>query len=151
MSKKATERLLKRFRENVERFSPKDESLTRAEVQDALRAAGTDPGKLRQWLNATARGLANAQRAKGKPAPDYLQRIVDVTGAPEELPKDEQTALQKAREWIRSLTAGPGPLTGDLEIIRAYRSRGEVSEEDRRALDAAEERLRKRLETKSDA
>jgi len=41
-------------------------------------------------------------------------------------------------------------LADDLEIIREYRSRGDVSEEDQRLLDAAEERLRKQLKKESD-
>jgi hypothetical protein len=150
MSRKARERLFELFRKNVERFSPDDESLTRAEVQDMLRAAGSDPDALREWLNTTARALANAQRAKGKPAPAYLQRAIDLSGPADELPRDEKMALQKAREWIRSLTSGPGVLTDDLEIIREYRSRGDVSVEDQRLLDAAEAELRKELKKKSD-
>ncbi len=151
MSRKARERLFRQFRETVQRFSPDDESLTRAEVQEALQEAGCDPDALRQWLNATARELANAQRAKGKLAPEYLQQVVDLTSAPEQLPKDERTAFQKAREWIESFMAGPGPLMGKLEIIRDLRRRGDVSEEDQRVLDAAEEELRKQIEKQSDA
>ena len=150
MSRKARERLLQQFREQVERFSPNEESLTRAEVQDALRAAGSDPEKLREWLNATARQLADAQRAKGRPAPDYLQEAIDLSGPPDQLPRDEKTALQKARDWFQSMTVGPGDLTDDFEIIRAYRSRGELSEEDKRVLDAAEEQLRNQIKKQSD-
>src|SRR5712692_8311417 len=120
MSRKARERLLQRLREQVESFSPDEESLTRAEVQDALREAGTDPEELRKWLNATARRLANAQRAKGRPAPDYLQQAIDLYCAPEQLPRDEKTALQKAREWIQSMTASSSKPSDDFEIIRAY-------------------------------
>ena len=98
MSRKARERLLQQFREQVERFSPDEESLTRAEVQDALREAGSDPEELREWLNATAKRLANAQRAKGRPAPDYLEHVIDLSSPPDQLPRDEKTALQKARE-----------------------------------------------------
>jgi hypothetical protein len=150
MSRKARERLFKQFREDVERFSPNDESLTRGEVQDMLRAAGTDPDALREWLNTTARALANARRAEGKVSPEYLLHAIDLSSPADKLPRDEKTALQKAREWIRSLTEGPGVLTDDLEIIRAYRSRGEVSEEDQRLLDAAEAQLREELKKKSD-
>ena|ERR1035438_4317872 len=150
MSRKARERLLQQFREQAERFSPDEESMTRAEVQDALREAGSDPEKLREWLNAAARQIANAQRANGRPAPDYLQQAIDLSSPPDQLPRDEKTALQKAREWIRSMTAGPGDLRGDFEIIREYRSRGDLSEEDRRVLDAAEERLRSQIKKNSD-
>jgi|ERR1035437_10152622 paraquat-inducible protein B len=150
MSRKARERLLQQLREQVERFSPDEESLTRAEVQDALREAGSDPEELREWLNATARQLANTQRAKGRPAPDYLQQAIDLSSPPDQLPRDEKTALQKAREWIQSMTAGPGKLSDDVEIIRAYRSRGDLSEEDQRVLDAAEEQLRDQIKKQSD-
>lgn len=150
MSRKARERLVQQFREQVERFSPDEESLTRAEVQDALREAGSDPEELREWLNATAKRLANAQRAKGRPAPSYLQEAVDLSSPPDQLPRDEKTALQKTLEWIQSMTAGPGKLNDDFEIIRAYRSRGELSEEDKRVLDAAEEQLRNQIKKQSD-
>ena len=150
MSRKARERLFQQFREQVERFSPDEESLTRAEVQDALREAGSDPEKLREWLNATARRLADAQRAKGRPAPEYLQQAIDLSSPPDQLPRDEKTALQKAREWFQSMTAGPGDVTGDFEIIREYRSRGDLSEEDQRVLDAAEEQLRNQIKKQSD-
>ena len=149
MSRKARERLFKQFRENVERFSPDDESLTRGEVQDMLRASGTDPDALREWFNTTVRALANARRAEGKVSPEYLLHAIALSSPAEELPRDEKAALQKAREWIRSLTAGPGVLPDDLQVIRAYRSRGEVSEEDQRLLDAAEGQLREELKKKS--
>ena len=151
MSRKARERLFQQFREQVERFSPDEESLTRAEVQDALREAGCDPEELREWLNATARRLANTQRAKGRRAPDYLQHAIDVSSPPDQLPRDEKAALQKAREWIKSMTSGPGVLSDDFEIVRAYRSPGDLSEEDQRVLDAAEERLRNQVKKQSDA
>lgn len=150
MSRKTRDRLLQQFREHVERLSPNEELLTRAEVQDALREAGSDPTELREWLNAMARRLANAQRAKGTPAPKYLQEAIDLSGPPDQMPKDEKTALQKAREWIRSMTVGPGKLGDDFEIIRAYRSRGDLSEEDQRLLDAAEQQLRDEIKKQSD-
>ena len=150
MSRKARERLLQRIREHAERLSPSDESLTRAEVQDALREAGSDPEALREWLHSAARTLAAAQRAKGKPGPDYLQEIIDLSGPADHLPSSEKTALQKAGEWIRSLRGAPGSLPPNAEIIRALRSRGDLSEEDQRLLDAAEEELRERLKKKSD-
>ena len=151
MSRKAREQLEKRFREHVQRVSPAEESLTRGEVQDALREAGCEPETLCERLNTMARAIANAQRAKGKATPTYLQQAIDLSGGPEELPKDEKTALQKAKDWIRSLTAGPGVLTDDLQIIRAYRSRGDISEKDQRLLDSAEEKLKKQLKNRSDA
>lgn len=151
MSRKARERLEQQFHEHVKHFSPDDESLTRAEVQDALRQAGCDPEALRERLNNMARALANAQRAKGKPAPEYLREAIDLSAGPEDLPRDEKTALQKAKDWIQSLTAGPGALTDDLQIIRAYRSRGDISEEDQRLLHMAEDRLKEQLKKLPDA
>jgi L-lysine 2,3-aminomutase len=142
--------MLQRLRELVGRFSPDEESLTRAEVQDVLREAGSDPEELREWLNATARRLANAQRAKDRPVPKYLLQAIDLSSPPDQLPKDEKAALQKAREWIQSMTVGSGKLSDDFEIIRAYRSRGDLSEEDQRMLDAAEQRLRDQIKKQSD-
>ena len=110
----------------------------------------TDPEKLREWLNATARQLADSQRAKGRPAPDYLQEAIDLSGPPDQLPRDEKTALQKARDWFQSMTVSPGDLTDDFEIIREYRSRGDLSEEDQQVLDAAEEQLRNQIKKQSD-
>jgi hypothetical protein len=118
MSRKARERLLQQIREHAERLNPNDESLTRAEVQDALREGGSDPEALREWLNSAARALAAAQRAKGKPGPDYLQEVIDLSSPADHLPSNEKTALQKAGEWIRSLRGGPGLLLPDAEIIR---------------------------------
>ena len=48
------------------------------------------------------------------------------------------------------MTAGPGKVSDDVEIIRAYRSRGDLSEEDQRVLDAAEEQLRNQIRKQSD-
>ena len=48
------------------------------------------------------------------------------------------------------MTVSPGDLADDFEIIREYRSRGDLSEEDQRVLDAAEEQLRNQIKKQSD-
>jgi hypothetical protein len=148
MSKKGRERLIEQVTGAAQRFTPDEASMTRREVQEALKAAGCDPDALREQLNATSRALADAQRAKGRPAPEYLRQVIDMTGPPEVLPKEERSALQKAREWIQGLTAGPGTLPERLVFVQNYRSRGDLSEEDKQLLDRAEESLRSELEGK---
>src|SRR5258707_9973261 len=118
MAKKDRERLHQRLQDDVARMTPA--ALTREEVIAALCEAGPDPEHLRARLHQRARDLANAQRAKAKPAPDYLQQVIDLTGPPEALPNDSKHALAKATSWIRGLTQPP-PVIPNVQIARAYR------------------------------
>lgn len=96
MRKKERERLTKRLQGQVDRLTPS--ALSPEEVTEALRDAGCDVDRLRERLNQTARDLANVQRAKGKPAPAYLQEVADLTSPPTALPKNASNALHKAKQ-----------------------------------------------------
>jgi hypothetical protein len=145
MAKKDRERLHQRLQDDVARMTPAN--LTREEVIAALREAGADPDQLRARLHQRARDLANAQRAKGKPAPEYLQQVVDLTGPPEALPKDAKHALAKATFWIKGLTQPP-PGIPNVQIARAYRKKGELTKKDEDLLDALEADLRREANDK---
>jgi len=142
MAKKHREQLGERLHEHVSRMTPE---LSHDEVRSALRDAGTDLDHLRERLNQRARELANAQRAKGRPAPEYLQQVIDLTGPPEAVPKDPKHALAKATSWIKGLTQ-PFPIGSNLQIARAYRKDGELTKKDEDLLDAMEADLRRETE-----
>jgi hypothetical protein len=140
MAKKDRERLQSRLNDNLARLTPAE--LTRDEIQEALRAAGCDVDQLRERLHQRARDLANAQRAKGKPAPDYLQQVIDLTGPPEAIPNDPRRALAKAKHWIAELTHPPATI-GAIQIARAYRKDGDLTKKDEELLDDMETELRR--------
>jgi hypothetical protein len=142
MAKKHREQLNDRLREHVARMTP---DLTPEEVRNALREAGTDPEHLRTRLYERARELANAQRAKGKPAPGYLQQVIDLTAPTEAIPKDPKHALAKAKSWIKGLTQ-PVPFGSNVQVARAYRKDGELTKKDEDLLDALEADLRRETE-----
>jgi hypothetical protein len=144
MAKKDRERLQQRLHDTIERITPTN--LTHEEVRNALREAGSDPEDLRARLHLRARDIANAQRAKGKPAPEYLQRVVDLTAPPEATPKDHKTALTKATSWIKGFTQ-PAPIISNAQFARAYRKDGELSKKDEALLDDLEAELRRETET----
>jgi len=142
MAKKHREQLNERLHEHVARMTP---DLNHDEVRNALREAGTDPKHLRARLHERARDLANAQRAKGKPAPEYLQQVIDLTAPPEAVPKDPKHALAKATSWIKGLTQ-PLPTGSNIQIARAYRKDGDLTKNDEDLLDALEADLRRETE-----
>ena len=142
MAKKHREQLNDRLREHVARMTP---DLSHEEVRHALRDAGTDPDRLRARLHDRARELANAQRAKGKPAPEYLQQVIDLTAPPEAIPKDPKHALAKATSWIKGL-AQPVPFGSNVQVARVYRKDGELTKKDEDLLDALEADLRRETE-----
>jgi len=140
MAKKDRERLQRRLDDHLARMTPAE--ITREEVTESLHAAGCDIDQLRERLHQRARDLANAQRAKGKPAPDYLQQVIDRTGPPEAIPNDPKRALAKAKNWIAELTHPPA-MVGEIQIARAYRKDGDLTRNDEALLDDMEAELRR--------
>lgn len=144
MAKKDRERLQHHLEDCLASISPRE--LTREEVIDALHSAGCDVEQLRERLNQRARDLANAQRAKGRPAPEYLQQVIDHTGPPEAVPQNPRRALDKAKRWIGQF-AHPPAMIGTVSIARAYRKDGELTKKDGELLDDIESELRREMDS----
>jgi hypothetical protein len=143
MAKKDRERLQHRLDDCLSSIASHE--LTRQEVIDALRSAGCDVEQLRERLNQRARDLANAQRAKGRPAPEYLQEVIDHTEPPEALPRNPRRAIDKAKRWIQQF-AHPPAMIGAVNIARAYRKDGELTKKDGELLDDIEAELRREMD-----
>src|SRR6266516_4005115 len=149
MGRKELKKLFESVVEVADRLGEVDDSLSPLEVSEHLRTAGTDVEKLRARLYATASELAKQQRLKGKPARIYLQQIIDATGPSDKTPSDLKMALDKTKRLITSLTE-PFKSIPNLEVQRAYRKSGELSEADQRLLDEQEEELKKKIREKND-
>ena len=144
MGKKDRERLRQHFDEHVARMTPAD--LTRQEIRDALAAAGCDPERLRDRLHQAASKLAQARYTKGRPAPEYLHQVIDLTGPPETIPQDAKRALSKAKQWIASFTNPPTKITAGFQVARALRKQGDLTTNDQELLDKIEGDLRRETE-----
>jgi hypothetical protein len=144
MGRKELKKLLESVLEVADRLSEVHDSLSPLEVSQHLRAAGTNVEKLRARLYATASELAKQQRLKGKPAPIYLQQVIDASGPSDKIPSNLKMALDITKRLIASLTE-PFKSIPNLEVQRAYRKSGELSEADQQLLDAQEEELKKKI------
>jgi len=144
MSRKELKKLFESVLRVADRFSEIDDSLSATEVSEHLRAAGTDLEGLRAHLYASASEFAKQQRLKGNPAPIYLQQVISACGPSDSIPSNFKMALEKTKRLIASLTE---PLNSipNLEVQRAYRKSGELSEADRRILDEQEEELKNKI------
>ena len=107
MPKKDIERLFKEVGDLATRLHP-DEELELENIRGNLKAAGIDTARLRERLHDSARELAQKQRLAGKPAPKYLQEVIDATGPAEQLSRDASKAIDKMRRWIKSFRTASG-------------------------------------------
>ena len=143
MPKKDIERLFKEVGDLAARLHP-DEELELEDIRGNLKAAGIDTARLRERLHDSARELAQKQRLAGKPAPKYLQEIIDATGPAEQLPRDASKVIDKMRGWIKSFQTSSGVSISAMEIEHAYRKSGDVSDTDKERLDELERKLKER-------
>ena len=143
MPKKDIERLFKEVGDLAARLYP-DEELELEDIRGNLKAADIDTAKLRERLHDSARDLARKQRLAGKPAPKYLQEVIDATGPAEQLPRDASKAIDKMRGWIKSFRILSGVGISGMEVEHAYRKSGEVSDTDKERLDELERKLKER-------
>jgi hypothetical protein len=120
------------------------------EAEDLLRAADIDPGELRARLHARFDGLAKAYAAKGQRVPPLLkQALADLrpgvshSRAERELLREAQTSichlLKQANQLPQLLLKLPSPT-----LAAAYRSKKELSEQDKKLLDEVAEDLQRR-------
>jgi len=143
MPKNPTERLFHDVADLVERLNP-DEELDGQDIRENLKAAGIDPAKMRERLHEAALNLSRKQHRAGRPAPRYLNQVVEATAPVERLPNDPRKAIDKMKGWLGSLGPSAERPLRDLGVARAYRKSGEVSQDDRRQLDEIERKLKER-------
>lgn len=116
------------------------------DVRRALSDLGVDREALRKSLHDSATQLARSLRASGQSAPPHLTRVIEQSADATALPRDPKRALDKAKQYLADLL-GPAASPGKLEIISAFRGDGELSDRDRKTIEALEADLRKRAET----
>ncbi|HEV2416244.1 MAG TPA: hypothetical protein VGX94_00410 [Terriglobia bacterium] len=150
MTKKNREKFFERVRADAERFCPDLTSISKSEVSDLLAAAGTDAGALRRRLNESAKKLALAQLQRGNKAPEYLEDLKDMTGAPDEPAKNPKIAVEKAVKWLDGFVEKIVAVPKQITVERAYRKTGDLSKKDAALLDQLEQKLKDTFEREND-
>jgi hypothetical protein len=150
MTKKNREKFFERVRADAERFCPNLDSLSTSEIRDLLSAAGTDVGSLRKRLNESVKKLASAQRLKGNRVPQYLNDVIDLTGAPDEPAKNPKIAMEKAVKWLDGFVEKGIPLPKEITVQRAYRKASDLSDKDAALLNQLEEKLKDRIKKENE-
>lgn len=125
---------------------PDDTSTSDQEVSAFLDAAGCDLDQLRARLIEAAQGFGAAERREQRAAPPYLKDLVDSLRQSASLPRNPLAAASRAKEWLTGLMQQV-PAPGALRIVEAYRKDdGDLTEEDKKALDAIGDELRREVE-----
>jgi hypothetical protein len=123
------------------------------EAVDLLRAADIDPEELRARFHARFDGLAKEHAAKGQRVPPLLKQAladfrpgVSNSRAERELLREAQTSIRHLLKQVKQLPQLLAKLPS-LTLAAAYRSKKELSEQDRKLLDEVAEVLQRRVYT----
>ncbi len=119
--------------------------MSQADVRRALAEAGVDRDQLRARLHERANQLARQMRSAGESAPPALKRLLEQTADSRELPDHPQRAFEKASKYLSNLL-GPAPSTAPPQIVGAFRGEGDLTDRDKKTLDAIDEELLRRAE-----
>lgn len=153
MPKKQVQRYLNRLADLAERLGEGDEQLSAAELDQALREAGSDPAKLREKLYAGAVAISTRLAQSNRPTPRYLEQVIHETRPLNEVDGQDPAAdLRRLSSWLDQLASRvfDVPPEEALAVARAYRQKGELSAEDIATLDELEAELRARLDAGKD-
>jgi hypothetical protein len=123
------------------------------EAEDLLRAADIDPEELKALFHTRFDGLAKAYAAKGQRVPPLLRQAladfrpgVSHSRAERELLREAQTSIRHLLKQAKQLPQLLARLPS-LTLAAAYRSKKELSEQDRKLLDEVVEGLQRRVYT----
>ena len=150
MARKQLDRLLSEVAALADRLSEVDDTLAAAELDEHLRAGGSDPAALTQRLHHGVRTVMARLSQAGKPVPRHLTRVAEATAPLEEIATlNPKAALHRLKGWVRemhdraSLPSPPIPQE-TLAVLRAYRKSGDLTPEDTQLLDELEAQLKAR-------
>ncbi|MEX1245269.1 MAG: hypothetical protein WEB59_07135 [Thermoanaerobaculia bacterium] len=135
-----------RLKNAVGALLPDIEEMSREDIDSLLEESGCDLTEIRRTLHATAAEIAANYRRNGKAAPVALVAFAEAMDDSPLLPRDPKAAEAKAAGWIRQLGRALPLPAGQAQVLEAYRKgEADLSDRDRRILDAAAAELRKRL------
>jgi len=149
MSKKKTERLFDEIRRMAERLSEGDSSLSPEEVRNELRQGGIDPDDLKARFHKAAMQMTERERFADRIVPLSLRQAIDTTRPDNQMPREPATALAFAERWLAKF-ASSFALPSNIEVARAYRKSGELSESDKRDLDTLEQQLKEKVKKENE-
>jgi hypothetical protein len=146
VSKNDRRKEAQRAEELLAALLPDVEQMSREEVDSLFTESGCDLQAIRKSLNVTATEIAASYRRKGQPAPKALVAFAEAMDDRPILPREPKAAEAKAAVWIRQLGQVFQVPAGQGRVLEAYRKgEADLSDRDRKTLDGAAEKLRKRL------
>ncbi len=146
MSKDDQRKDAQRLEELMGALLPDIEEMPREEVDALLAESGCDLRAIRESLHTTATELAASYRRNGQAAPKALVAFAEAMDDRPILPRDPKAAEAKAAGWIRQLGQAFRVPAGQARVLEAYRKgEADLSDRDRKTLDGAAAKLRKKL------
>jgi hypothetical protein len=149
MAKRDVERMFKEVRELAERITAGEEKLATSQLADQLRQSGIDPDVLKRRLHEAVKAIAVRERAAGRVTPLGVEQAIEQTAPDDVMPSSPKKAEEKMGRWLERFGSGFA-IPDQLEVARAYRKSGEVSDSEQTDLDALEEDLKERIKKKHD-
>jgi hypothetical protein len=141
MPKRDLERLFDQIRKMAERLTEGEEGKGNSQFASDLRESGIDPDILRRRFYEAAKTIAVRERTAGRPAPLALQQAIEQMAPDDVMPSDSKAAEAKMARWLDKFSA-PFAIPADLEAARAFRKRGDVTENEQAELDELEQELK---------
>jgi len=141
MSRRKREELVAAILEMADRIDDLDQGLNDAEVDEVLEEGGCDPTKSWGKFVSRAKVLESDLWAKGVEPSLQLRRLINEANTEAAVPM----ATPTASAWLEALLSTPRRMAlsfEDMQVARAYRKSGELSQADVEALDALEQELK---------
>ena len=149
MAKRHVERMFEEVRELAERITAGEEELGTSQLAEQLRQSGIDPDALKRRLHEAVKAVADRERAAGRVPPLGLDQAIEQTAPDDVMPSSPKKAEEKMNRWLDRFGSGFG-IPDQLEVARAYRKSGDVSESEQADLDALEKDLKDSIKKKHD-
>jgi hypothetical protein len=141
MSKRKREEFVAAILEMADRIDDLDQGLSDAEVDEVLEEGGCDPRNSWNQFLSRAKVLESDLWAKGVEPSLQLRRLIKEANTEATAP----IATPTASAWLDALLSRPRRMAlsfEDMQVARAYRKSGELSQADVEALDALEQELK---------
>jgi hypothetical protein len=146
MSRRQQEEFLAAATDLANRFASGDDDLTVPEIKDLLRDSGSDTEALLGRFHGAVKELESKLWERGKTPPRYLRRLVKKTAGAGALPEDPSAARSRIQEWLDRFREGLSSLeSSQLEVLHAYRKRGDLTAHDVELLERLEQKLKRKL------
>ena len=149
MPKRDVDRIFEHVHKLAERLTAGEENLGTSQMADHLRQSGIDPDALKKRFHEAAKAIAARERAAGRATPLGLQQAIEQTAPDDVVPSSQKAAERKMERWLERFGGGFA-VPDELEMARAYRKSGDVSESEQAELDDLERKLKENIKKKHD-